>query len=186
MVFVLLELSGCATTPPPKNRSNACSIFHQYPSWYRSAVKAQKRWHAPVNVTMSIMYYESGFVSDAKPPREKLLWIIPWKRPSSAYGYCQATNGTWKSYKRSTSSHFVDRDDFEDAIDFIGWYIDQAHRKLGLCKNDAYNLYLAYHDGIIGYRRGTYKNKKWLLNLAKKVERRALIYKEQLKKCCLS
>jgi hypothetical protein len=139
-----------------------------------------------MNVTMAIMYQESGFVADSKPPRKKILWIIPWKRPSTSYGYSQATNGSWHTYKDLTHSHFVSRDKFKDAIDFIGWYINQAHRQLGICKSNAYDLYLAYHDGIKGYSQGSYKNNKWLKNVAKQVERRALTYEQQLEKCCKS
>ena len=44
-----------------------------------------------------------------------------------------------------------------DALDFIGWYNDTSHRRLGLSKGDAYSLYLAYYSGHGGYARGTWK-----------------------------
>ena len=51
---------------------------------------------------------------------------------------------------RTCTAHDVygaDRDDFNDAIDFIGWYNDQSSRRSKISKSDAYNLYLAYHEG---------------------------------------
>ncbi len=43
-VSVML-LSGCVTLPPPRNVNNICSIFKQYPEWYRDAQDVQRRWH---------------------------------------------------------------------------------------------------------------------------------------------
>lgn len=181
VVFMLL-LVGCATAPP-KHPENTCKIFYQYPDWYDAAWKAQQKWKVPISVMMAIMYHESGYKAKAKPPRTKILWVIPWKRPSSAYGYSQAVDGTWENYKNSTNSIFVARTHFDDACDFIGWYIDQAHRQLGIQKTDAFHLYLAYHEGFKGYARGSYKNKKWLINYAHKVQKRADTYHKQLQKC---
>ena len=84
------------------------------------------------------MYQESRFNSKAKPPRKKLLWVIPWMRPTSAYGYTQALDQTWKVYQRSTGSS-NDRDEFKAATDFVGWYADQANRRAKIPKYDAYN-----------------------------------------------
>jgi len=182
MTGCLLSLQSC-TTPPPNNTENICSIFRQYPEWYWDAQEVQKHWKLPIYVLMAIMYQESRFNATAKPPREKLLWIIPWKRPTSAYGYSQAVNSTWKHYKRDTNHTFVNRDAFGDAADFIGWYSNQAHIQLGISKWDANALYLAYHEGIGGYSRGTQNSKPWLLAVAKKVQNRAWIYKTQLLQC---
>lgn len=182
--LICVGLVGCATTrPPPRHPGNTCSIFRQYPDWYRAAWESQRHWGVPMNVTMAIIYYESGFRGNAKPPRKKLFWIIPWKRPSTAYGYSQATNPSWCTYKNSTHSVFVQRTSFYDACDFVGWYGDQAHRKLGIKKNDAYHLYLVYHEGILGYQHGTYLRKPGLIAVARKVAKRAVIYGTQLKRC---
>jgi hypothetical protein len=53
---------------------------------------------------MSFVYQESSFQSDAKPDRTKLLWVIPWKRKSTAVGYSQALNMTWEDYKDETGN----------------------------------------------------------------------------------
>jgi hypothetical protein len=134
-------------------------------------------------VQLAVIYQESRFVQDAKPPRQKLLWVIPWTRPSSAYGYGQIKDSTWEWYLKSTGRRWADRDDFDDVVDFIGWYGDMSHRKLGISKADAYSQYLAYHEGHGGFKRQSYKNKKWLLRVASKVQARATNYAAQLKQC---
>ena len=48
---------------------------------------------------------------------------------------------TWSQYKKATGRRGTDRDDFEDAMDVVGWYNDQSHRKNGIAKSDARNLY---------------------------------------------
>ena len=183
IVFLsLLVLAGCASAPP-KDTDNLCQIFREKRGWYQDAHRAQVRWGAPIPVMMSFMYQESGFHSHAKPPRTKLLWIIPWKRPASAVGYSQATNETWAAYKRATGQWIADRNDFDDAVDFMGWYIDESYRKNRIPKNDAFRLYLAYHEGQGGYARRSYRNKKWLIATAHKVSARAKTYTSQLKSC---
>ncbi|HCD56882.1 MAG TPA: hypothetical protein DEQ90_15770, partial [Halieaceae bacterium] len=56
------------------------------------------------------------------------------------------------------------------------------HRS-GIAKNDAYRLYLAYHEGHGGYNRGSYRDKAWLLRVATKVRDRAAQYTVQLNGC---
>jgi len=173
---------SCATSPP-RNIHNSCSIFNEKGGWYSDALASEKTWGVPVYVQLAIIYQESRFVHDAKPPRKKLLWVIPWTRLSSAYGYGQIKDGTWDWYRKSTGHRWADRDDFEDVVDFIGWYGNVSHRKLGISKRDAYSQYLAYHEGQGGFKRKTYKRKPWLMKVAKKVSRRASAYKVQLDKC---
>ena len=54
-------------------------------------------------------------------------------------------------------------------------------KELGLKPTDAYSLYLAYHDGRGGFRRGTWRSKGWLIETAKKVQTRANRYETQLR-----
>ena len=44
--------------------------------------------------TTSFRKKESDFNWLAKPPRTKLFKVIPFKRPSSSFGYSQAVKGT--------------------------------------------------------------------------------------------
>lgn len=182
LCLFLLLLAGCASRPPT-NQGNLCSIFDQKESWYKDAQKANHKWGTPIHVMMAIMKQESGFRHDAKPPKKKLLWVIPAGRVSSAYGYSQALDGTWDHYKRATGRLFASRSDFGDAIDFIGWYTNTSQRKLGISKWDAYNQYLAYHQGHGGYARGSYKSKGWLKGVARKVDKTAKTYGVQLRQC---
>ena len=173
---------SCANTPP-ENIRNSCDIFNEKGGWYSDALDSYEKWGVPVHVQLAIIYQESRFVHDAKPPRKKLLWVIPWTRMSSAYGYGQIKDSTWDWYLKSTGNRWADRDEFEDVVDFIGWYGSVSHRKLGISKWDAYNQYLAYHEGHGGFKRKTYKKKAWLMKVARKVDNRAKSYHTQLSKC---
>jgi hypothetical protein len=182
LTMCLIVLSGC-TTAPPQNLDDVCDIFDEYYDWYNAAKEVEKKYGVPIGVTMAFIHQESKFVEDARPPREWFLWIFPGDYPSTAYGYTQALNGTWKDYQKSTGQWSADRDDFTDAVDFIGWYNTNTMKRTGIKKHDAYRLYLAYHDGAGGYLRGTYKKKKWLLDVSRKVDRRARMYNQQLLQC---
>lgn len=180
-VAVLL-LGGCANLPP-SNPNNLCDVFDDKSSWYKQARRAQNNWGSSIPVMMSIMYQESQFKHDARPARRKILWVIPGPRPSSAFGYPQAKNEVWGEYKKAVGSSWVRRDNFGDAIDFIGWYNKQSQRRNRIGLNDGYNLYLAYHEGQGGYSRASYRNKNWLVNTARRVDSRAKQYAAQLQGC---
>ena len=175
-------LAGCATAPP-KNVENICAIFAEKKGWYRAAKKSEKRWGTPIHVQMAIIRQESSFKFNARPPRRKLLGFIPWTRPSNAYGYAQVLDSTWKWYKDEAGSFFSERDDFGDAIDFVGWYTTVTQRTLGVSQWDPYNQYLAYHEGHTGWKRKTYRKKRWLIDVARKVEYRAKEWGAQLDRC---
>ena len=175
-------LASCAGAPP-NNPDNACRIYEEKRGWYRAATKAERRWGVPDHIILSIIRQESAFDHDARPPRGRFLFVFPGSRPSSAYGYAQAIDGTWKQYKRETGRRGADRDNFADAADFVGWYGDKAHRTVGISKGDAYTLYLAYHEGPTNYRRGTHRGKRWLLKAAGQVRSRAAAYRSQLNGC---
>lgn len=183
--FILLSvlfLVSCVKRPP-SNVDNVCRIFKQYPAWYRDAKEVERRWQVPVSVQMAIIHQESKFDGTARPPRDKFLGFIPWSRPSTAYGYTQALRQTWEDYTKQYGNWFSSRDDFTSAVDFIGWYVNQTHKRTGVARNDAYNLYLAYHEGIGGYEHRSYRDKLWLVNVAHKVKNRSDIYRKQLASC---
>ncbi len=182
IVALSLVLSGCFSTPAVQV-SNICNLMDEEVSWYRSVKESEKKYGAPAHVQLAIMYQESHFASDAKPPREKLFGVVPWFRPSSAYGFAQAKDETWEWYQLKTGNHDADRDDFDDAADFVGWYINQSNKRSGISKTDTYNQYLAYHEGHGGFNRKTYSAKPWLIKVAKGVEKNAKRYKEQLNQC---
>lgn len=183
LLFTSLSVLASCTTAPPKNLDDVCDIFDEYYDWYNASKEVEGKYGIPIGVTMAFIHQESKFVEDARPPREWFLWIFPGDYPSTAYGYTQALNGTWKDYQKNTGQWSADRDDFTDAVDFIGWYNTNTMKRTGIKKHDAYRLYLAYHDGAGGYLRGTYKKKKWLLDVSRKVDRRARMYNQQLVQC---
>jgi len=183
ILIVPVVVAGCATAPP-KNASNLCDIFYEKDDWYDAAADARDKWGVPIHIPMAMMYQESSFRHDAKPPKKRIFFgLIPWGRVSSAYGYSQAKTPTWQDYMRETGNRGADRDDFDDAIDFMGWFIYKTHTVNGISKWDAYGQYLNYHEGWGGYRRATYNNKAWLKKVAQRVKDRSLRYATQLKQC---
>ena len=182
MCLAVFLVSGCMT-PPPKAPENVCGIFDEKRNWYRAAQRARDRWKSPVGITMSFIYQESGFRANSRPERKRLLGVIPWKRKSSAKGYAQAIDATWKMYVKDAGDWFPDRTNFEDAVDFVGWYNYQSQKNLGISRTDAKSLYLAYHEGWRGYRNRTYEKKLWLIEAANRVEIRARQYQTQYLRC---
>lgn len=182
IAIVALTMVGCAASAP-RNVHDSCSIFDEKRGWYRAAKESEGRWGTPVPVQLAIIYQESRFEAKAKPPRRRILGFIPGPRPSTAYGYAQALTSTWDVYVSETGNWSARRSRFADATDFVGWYTARTARSHRLSKNDAYNLYLAYHEGDGGFRRGTHKRKKWLLNTARRVSDLAARYRVQLSRC---
>lgn len=165
----------------PQNTSNLCSIFSDKYFWFKNAKSTENKWGAPIELQMAIIKKESGFDWLAKPERTKIFKIIPWKRPSSSFGYSQAVNGTWEMYKKSTGKNLALRVRFKDSSDFIGWYVHNTYKKLKISKTDYYRQYLAYHEGWGAYKN--YKKKPNVVSYASQVSRQAKKYKKQLSKC---
>jgi hypothetical protein len=179
--LLCLFLSGCASAPP-KQQQNICAVFDQNPAWYDYARQSQQTWGTPIQTQMAFVRHESSYRENAKPPMKWFLFI-PLGRPSSATGYAQAQDPVWKEYEADRGRLFRSRDDMEDALDFIGWYNHKSHQQLGLSKWNTRDLYLAYHEGRGGYKRGSYKKKPKLRKIADKVQHTADEYGVQLKQC---
>lgn len=176
-------LAGCSSVPKdPKGINNGCDILKTHPSWEAAFKSSFKKYGVPPHVIMAVIYQESRFVSDARPPRGSFLGI-PTVRPSTAYGYPQALDSTWEWYQDKSGNGWSNRDHLPDAVDFIGWYINENHKRTGVSKWDAQKQYLAYHEGTTGYLKGTYKKKQWLVNVSNKVSKRAAGYRQDLAKC---
>lgn len=182
-VMLCLDLSGCSETPPA-NRENLCAIFQEKDGWYKAAHAVHQKYQVPINVAMAIMAQESNFVDNARPPMRWFLFI-PYGRESSAFGYAQALDSVWDDYVEDAGSFLSSRDDFADALDFIGWFMVKTQRANGVALGDAYNQYLNYHEGWNGFRNETYRNKAWLEQAARAVRTRAEIFRKQLLGCNL-
>ena len=179
LLLFIFFISACSSIP--KNTSNSCSIFSERYLWYKHAKKVEEKWGTPIYIQLAIIKMESDFDWLAKPARQKLFKVIPFKRPSSSFGYSQAVKGTWKQYKEETGNKLASRIRFKDSVDFIGWYTNKTESLLNISKKDAFKQYLAYHEGWGAYKN--YKNNQKVIILAKKVKNNADKYKSQLKKC---
>ncbi|WP_439123791.1 transglycosylase SLT domain-containing protein [Marivita sp.] len=185
LVIVLLAAScgGGGGTSAPRNLDNACSILQQRPGYLRAFRAAERKWGVPVHVQMAAMYQESKFKSDARTPFRYTLGVIPMGRQSSAYGYSQALNGTWEEYQEDQRKFRARRNNISDAADFMGWYMAESNRRLGISLSDARNQYLAYHEGRSGFARRSYNSKAWLLRVSDEIAARSAMYQGQLATC---
>ena len=179
LLLIFFLISACSSIP--QNTADGCSIFSERYLWYKHAVKTEKKWGTPIYLQLAIIKMESDFDWLAKPPRKKLFKVVPYKRPSSSFGYSQAVKGTWKQYKEETGNKYALRYRFKDSVDFIGWYTDKTEKLLKISKKDAFKQYIAYHEGWGAYKN--YKKKEKVILYAKKVQRQSNKYKKQLDAC---
>lgn len=183
MVLCLASCGGGGNFSAPRQLDDACAIIRERPQYLRAMEQTERRWGIPVHVQMAAIHQESKFIGNARTPHTFALGVIPMGRQSTAFGYSQALNGTWEEYQASAGSRRSKRDDIGDATDFMGWYMDQSARSLGISKSDARSQYLAYHEGRTGYSNQSYLNKPWLVEVAARVGSRAEMYREQLASC---
>tara|TARA_B100000965_G_scaffold155542_1_gene129529 strand:+ start:538 stop:1137 length:600 start_codon:yes stop_codon:yes gene_type:complete len=179
LILLLFFVSSCSSIP--KNTSDGCSIFNERYLWFKYAKKTEKKWGTPIYIQLAIIKMESDFNWLAKPQRQKIFKIIPYKRPSSSFGYSQAVKGTWNQYKKETGNKLATRSRFKDSVDFIGWYTNKTEKILKISKKDAFRQYLAYHEGWGNYKN--YRKNQKVIALAKKVKLQSDKYKKQLKTC---
>ena len=177
--FVLLILSSCSSIP--SNTKNSCVIFSERYLWYKHVKNTEKKWGAPIHIQLAFIKKESDFDWLAQPKRLKLFKVIPYKRPSSSFGYSQAVKGTWDQYKKETNNRLATRARFKDSVDFIGWYMNKTEKLLKISKSDAYRQYIAYHEVWVNYKN--YKKNKKVILFAKEVKDQANKYRKQLAKC---
>lgn len=167
---------------PPTNQDDICAIFEQRPHWRKAVDASARKWGAPVPIQMAIIWRESSFRSHARPPAKNIMGVS-MGYASSAYGFAQAIDGTWDWYRKDSGNGRADRTRFEDAADFVGWYMAKSWTSNGIGMNDAFNQYLAYHEGHAGHRRGSYLAKPWLIEVAGKVAAQTVRYRGQLRGC---
>ena len=182
LLLIFFLISACSSIP--KNTADGCSIFSERYFWYKHVKKTEKKWGTPVHLQLAFIKMESDFDWLAKPPRHKLFKVIPYKRPSSSFGYSQAVQGTWEQYKKENEKPLATRARFKDSVDFIGWYTSKSSKILKISKKDVFKQYIAYHEGWGNYKN--YKKNQKVILLAKKVERQSKKYKSQLNKCSKS
>jgi hypothetical protein len=183
LVLLVAACGGERTGSAPSDLDNACRILDQRPEYVRAFRATERAWGVPVAVQMAVIYQESKFVPNARPPQQFALGVIPMGRQSSAMGYSQALDGTWAEYQRERGGRRARRDSIHDATDFMGWYMSETAQTLGVPLNDTERQYLAYHEGRTGYANGSYQRKAWLMEVASGLEERAAMYDAQLRSC---
>ena len=181
-LFLFFFIFSCSSIP--KNTADGCSIFSERYLWYKHAKKAEQKWGTPIYLQLAFIKMESDFDWLARPERLKIFKVIPYRRPSSSFGYSQAVKRTWKQYKEETNNKLATRTRFKDSVDFIGWYTNKTEKLLKISKKDAFRQYIAYHEGWGNYKK--YKEKPKVILLAKKVQQQSDKYKSQLNKCSKS
>ena len=179
LLTLLFFLAACSSIP--KNTKNSCAIFEDRYLWYKHTKKVEDKWGVPVYIQLAFVKKESDFNWLAKPPRKKIFNLIPFKRPSSSFGYSQAVKGTWEQYKNETGNKFATRARFKDSVDFIGWYTNKTNSILKIPIQDAFKQYIAYHEGWGNYKN--YKKNAKVVSLAKRVEQQTNKYRKQLTDC---
>ena len=178
---IFFLIISCSSVP--KYPQNACKIFGENYLWYKSIKKSSETYRVPIHIILAFVKKESGFNRWAKPKRTKLFKIIPYKRPSSSFGYSQAVKKTWELYKNETNNPLALRARFKDSVLFIGWYINKTNKINKVPFDDAYRHYLNYYLGWGNYAKQKYKTDKNSIIFAKKVEKQSKIYKNQLQEC---
>lgn len=187
LLAIVFALTSCAGGDrPPSTVIDACRMQSERPKWFRAMRQTERKWGVPVAVQLATISRESSFRHDAQPTRRVGSGIFARNVPrSSAYGYAQALDGTWAGYMRETGRRRADRSDFADSSDFIGWYMNSNSRVNRVPLGDAYNQYLAYHEGTTGFARGSYRSKAWLGPVAQDVQAWAIRYDQQLNRCAV-
>ena len=179
--IILFFIVSCSSVP--KYPQNACKIFGENYLWYKSTKKSSETYGVPIYIILAFINKESGFNRWAKPKRTKLFKVIPYKRPSSSFGYSQAVKKTWELYKRETNNPLAIRTRFKDSAMFIGWYMNKTKKINKIPLNDSYRQYLNYYLGWGSYAKKNYKTDKNAIIYAKKVQELSKIYKNQLSEC---
>ena len=180
-LVIFFFLASCSSVP--KYPANACKIFGEKYLWYKHAKKSSEAYNVPIHIILAFINKESGFNRWAKPKRTKLFKIVPYKSPSSSFGYSQAVKKTWELYKTETGNPLALRSRFKDSVMFIGWYINKTNKINKIPLNDSYRQYLNYYLGWGNYAQKVYKTDKKAIIYAKSVEKKSQIYKNQLNEC---
>ena len=178
-IIIFFFLVSCSSVP--KYPSNACKIFGEKYLWYKHVKKSSQTYGALPHIILAFVNKESGFNRWAKPKRTKLFKIVPYKRPSSSFGYSQAIKKTWELYKTETGNSLALRTRFKDSVMFIGWYMHKTKKINKIPLNDSNRQYLNYYLGWGNYAKNVYKTDKKAIIFAKSVEKQSKIYKNQLK-----
>ncbi len=157
--------------PAASDITDACVIFHERADWRKAANKVSEKWQISVPVLLAIIHRESRFKATAAA------------KTSTAFGFAQAVDGTWKRYKKEMKVPTADRSSFADSADFIGWYMSITNNRLDIPLYDVKEHYLAYHEGHAGFKSKRWLQKPKLLKISTQVRELTAQYAKQLRDC---
>ncbi len=175
-------ISGCFVAPKMVIYDDVCKFMSDRISWYKILKETEIKYKVDKSLILAFIKQESSFNASAMPKAQQGFFSLFGKK-EGAYGFAQAKLATWNEYQQATKNSAAKRNNFADSSDFIAWYVSKSNKLLGIDSNDAYNQYLAYHEGRGGFSRESYKQKPWLVKVAKKVFMSARNYKEELISC---
>jgi len=141
LIYLIFFFFFISCSSVPKYPSNACKIFGERYLWYKHSKKSSEVYGAPIHIILAFVNKESGFNRWAKPKRKRIFKVIPYKRPSSSFGYSQAVKGTWEQYKNETNNPLALRSRFKDSVMFIGWHINKTNKINKILLKDANRKY---------------------------------------------
>lgn len=152
-----------ATLDDAEQADSAKKHLAENATWKSYIEAASQKYNIPVSTFVAFIQMESGFRADARPVDPET------KKPlSSARGLAQAVKESFDEYKRAGHPD-ADRENPADAIDFVGFHIQQKTRAVSaildrakpeqgyreeyrLTNNSPVKwLYLAYNSGERGY-----------------------------------
>jgi hypothetical protein len=187
ILIVLSLLSGCSQEYSYQDYSDdICKVVSGHYGWKSSLRQVQQEYTISPGLVLSVIFHESSFKANARPPAKKVIGFIPWQS-ATAFGYAQIKNETWEWYKSHNPGYFQSRTQFSDSTKFVGWYYQVFLARL---KKEAYSkavsdadFYISYHEGIGGFLHQNWQQKDWLVKKAKRVDQLAQHYNQQLKHC---
>lgn len=173
-IFFLSTTNIFAKTESSPN-TNICQILKHHPDWQNSLKKADKKYGISPAFTLAVIHQESKFHANAK------------NRYSSAFGYAQALNSTWRIFQRDVEPN-AKRNSFNDSVEFVDWYMARLAHKLHLKASDSFDLYLAYmlgEGGFKNYLDNPYQGNSVLKKeaIAAKVRLKSQVYDLELRNC---
>ena len=181
LFLFIFFLVSCSSVP--KHPSNACKIFEEKYFYLKHTRAASKKWGVPISSILAVINMESGFKRFAKPKRTKIFKIIPYRRPSSSFGFSQAIKNSWELYRKENNKPLALRTSMKSSSDFVGWYFYKSNQINNIPLNDIFLNYINYYLGWSNYKNKTYRTDQKAILLAKKVQQQADKYRLQLKKC---
>lgn len=177
--------SGCSSDPA-SGADNLCSVFQDHDAWYAAAHRTHQKYGIPMHVAFALLVHEDSVASgNARDKTVSFQNGAVIKPISEEQGYLVVDDAVWEEYLDDEGSFLSDRDDFTDALDFIGWYMTKTKERTGIAYTDAYNQYLNYREGWDAYKGGEHQGKDWLVTEAESARERAERFRTQLLHCNL-